>query len=229
MKKSLNLSFKRLKHRPNSINMNKLKLWRSLFCIKFVQCIDSKTLIANVDELAIRRYLQLLYSWNQKGRLQEYKNISLTGSINLAWLFWAKKYDFCLLTNQTINSKRLFLVILLNFKKWMIDHDDLKYKKLIVTMDNIAIYKTISNLIERGNKFSQIMLISVNSLQLESVGMWFSFMKHSLKTKMKFIVWKLNNKNKRGLIFESMKSISFTLMGSYFTKFYTELRQHLTF
>ena len=37
MKNSLHLSFKRWKPRPNTINMQKLKLWRILFCIKFIK------------------------------------------------------------------------------------------------------------------------------------------------------------------------------------------------
>ena len=73
MKNNLHLSFKRWKPRPNTINMQKLKLWRLLFCIKFIRSLDSEILIASVDESKISRHSQLFYSWSQKGQPQEFK------------------------------------------------------------------------------------------------------------------------------------------------------------
>ena len=227
MKNNLHLSFKRWKPRLNSINMQKLKLWRILFCIKFVRSLDKETLIANVDESTISRHSQLFYSRSQKGKPQEFKNIPFTGSINLILTILSNGAWFCLLTNQTMGSEG-FLSYMQSFKEWMSDNDYFGYKKLIVTMDNCAIHRSKRSLAEIGNMFNEIMYIPVYSPQLAPVEMWFSFIKHNLKTKMKFQVWNLNNKNRREWVFESMKSLTSKLVRSYFTKFYTEIRQHLT-
>ena len=119
MKNNLHLSFKRWKPRPNTINMQKLKLWRILFCIKFIWSLDSETLIANVDESTISRHSQLFYSWSQKGQPQEFKNTLFTGSINLVLTILSNGAWFFLLINQTMNSER-FLSNIQSFKEWML-------------------------------------------------------------------------------------------------------------
>ena len=111
-----------------------------------------------------------------------------------------------------------------SFKEWMSDNDYFGYKKLIVTMDNCVIHRRKMSLAELGNMFNEIMYIPVYSPQLAPVEMWFSFIKHNLKTKIKFQVWNLNNKNRREWIFESMKSLASKLVRSYFTKFNTKVR-----
>ena len=134
---------------------------------------------------------------------------------------------FCLLTNQAMGSEG-FLSYMQSFKEWMSDNDYFGYKKLIVTMDNCAIHRSKRSLAELGNMFNEIMYILVYSPQLAPVEMWPSFTKHNPKTKTKFQVCNLNNKNRREWIFESMKSLTSKLVRSYFIKFYTEVRQHLT-
>ena len=55
MKNNCKLSYTRCKSRPNTIDLNKVKVSRCLFAIKFSQVIDSSTLIINVDESSINR------------------------------------------------------------------------------------------------------------------------------------------------------------------------------
>ena len=50
MKSKSNLSFKRVKSRPNYIDMDRVKFIRSLFSIKFAKIVTRKALLINVDE-----------------------------------------------------------------------------------------------------------------------------------------------------------------------------------
>ena len=66
MKNKANLSFKRVKSRPNSIDMDRIKSIRSLFSIKFAKIVTWKTLLINVDESSINRKVKTSYSWGFK-------------------------------------------------------------------------------------------------------------------------------------------------------------------
>ena len=71
MKNKANLSFKRVKSRPNSIDMDRIKSIRSLFSIKFAKIVTWKTLLINVDESSINRIVKTSYSWGLKGLPKE--------------------------------------------------------------------------------------------------------------------------------------------------------------
>ena len=58
MKKSINLSFKRVKSRPYSINLDKIKSIRHLFAIKFSKIITKETLLINIDESSFNRHIK---------------------------------------------------------------------------------------------------------------------------------------------------------------------------
>ena len=63
MKKELKLSFKRVKSRSNSIDLDNIKAIRFLFATKITQIIDRNILIVNIDEVSINRSAKLNYSW----------------------------------------------------------------------------------------------------------------------------------------------------------------------
>ena len=63
MKNKLNLSYKKVKPRPNNIDMNKLKLIRALFAFKFAKLLNEDTLIINIDQSSINRHIKSNRSW----------------------------------------------------------------------------------------------------------------------------------------------------------------------
>ena len=89
MKYELNFSNKKMKPRPVRVDFDKLKWTRSLFSIKFWHIINSTTLIVNIDESSINRYIAINYSWSAKGRSSESKNTPFTGSINICLAIWS--------------------------------------------------------------------------------------------------------------------------------------------
>ena len=61
MKNELNYSYKRVKSRPNQIDMKRLRSISFLYAIKFNQTITSNTLIINIDESSLNRHIKHRY------------------------------------------------------------------------------------------------------------------------------------------------------------------------
>ena len=83
MKTLGNLSCKRVKSRPSNIEMNRIKLIRKLFALKFAKMISSEVLVANIDESSINRGIMTNYSWGIKGVPIESKNCIFSDSLSL--------------------------------------------------------------------------------------------------------------------------------------------------
>ena len=83
MKAEWILSFKRWLSRPVAADMKKIKLWRQLFPVKFIEELEPDILIANWDECSINRNTKINYSWSIKGKNNEVNNSSLVGSISI--------------------------------------------------------------------------------------------------------------------------------------------------
>ena len=62
MKNKLNLTYKRIKPRPNSINFYKVKACLQLFAFKFSQLLSKNSLVINIDETSINRHIKINYS-----------------------------------------------------------------------------------------------------------------------------------------------------------------------
>ena len=80
MKDELNLSYKKIKSRPNNVDFSKIRSARILFAIKFAKFINKNTLILNLDESSINRSIKNDYSWSLKGISKEAKNAPFVGS-----------------------------------------------------------------------------------------------------------------------------------------------------
>ena len=82
MKTKMKMSFKRVKSRPTNVNLEKIDKIRSLFAVKLSKEITSNTLLINIDETSINRFVKTNYSWGYKGKPIESRNASFTGSIS---------------------------------------------------------------------------------------------------------------------------------------------------
>ena len=80
MKTELNLSYKRVHPRPNSICLNRIKAIRQLFIVKSLQEVSIDYLIINIDETSINRHIKTNYSWSVKGISKEVLNSPFSGS-----------------------------------------------------------------------------------------------------------------------------------------------------
>ena len=61
MKNELDLTFKKVKQRPNSIYFDILRASWQLFEVKYSQSISSDTLVINLDETSIQRNINFFH------------------------------------------------------------------------------------------------------------------------------------------------------------------------
>ena len=141
LKIELNMSFKRVKPRPNTINLEVLKASRQLFAIKFTQLISKETLLINIDETSFNRHIKNNYSWSYKGIPFEAKNIPFVGSINCIMSIWSNGSWLWLLTNQTSNSSK-FELFLNHLYNWITTNKKFKMKEISIILDNWSIHKS---------------------------------------------------------------------------------------
>ena len=61
MKTELNLGYKRVQPKPNNIDLNRVKAIKQLFIVKILKKVTSDTLVINIDENSINRYIKINY------------------------------------------------------------------------------------------------------------------------------------------------------------------------
>ena len=104
MKNEANLSFKRVKSRPNNIDLKRLSSIRNFFAIKFSKIVTENTLLINIDEPSINRSVKLAYSWGPKGMPIESQNSALVGSESMIMAICSNGAWISKMINETIDS-----------------------------------------------------------------------------------------------------------------------------
>ena len=102
----LNMSYKRVKPRPNNIYLNRVKAVRKLFVINFLQDVTIKSLIINKDESSINRHIKTNYSWSLKGTNKEVVNSSISGSLSIIMSICSNGSWIGFVINTTINFQK---------------------------------------------------------------------------------------------------------------------------
>ena len=143
MKKKVNISYKKVKSRQISINMNKIKMIRNLFAVKFSQFILKDTLLINNDESSINRNTKLQYSWGFKGVPIESQNSLFVGSVSMLMAILSNGSWINFVINETINSANFswFLKILYS---WLKTKNFFGFSKVVIILDNCSIHKSNS-------------------------------------------------------------------------------------
>ena len=68
LKTNLNLSFKKGKSRPSSMNKDRHALIKSIFAARVAKEIKRFRLLINIDETLFSRFTKSDYSWLEKGK-----------------------------------------------------------------------------------------------------------------------------------------------------------------
>ena len=142
MKTKLNLSYKRVQPRPNSICLNRIKAIRQLFIVNFLQEVSIDYLIINIDETSINRHIKTNYSWSVKGISKEVLNSPFSGSLSMISSICSNGNWMNFITNSTINWDK-FLVYLDYLCKWIKDNRNFGFKEVLIVLDNCSIHKTL--------------------------------------------------------------------------------------
>ena len=153
MKNDANLSFKRVKSRPNSIDLNRINSIRNLSSIKFAKIVTEKTLLINIDESSINRNVKSVYSWGVKGLPIESQNSVFAGSVSLIMAICTNGAWISKIINETIDSENFiwFIKVMIS---WLQSHNYFEHSQIIILLlDNCAIHKSnqVAALFQRVN------------------------------------------------------------------------------
>ena len=144
-KNESNLTFKRVKSRPNNIDLKRVCSIRNLFAIKFSKVVSKDALLINIDESSINRSVKIAYSWGVKGQPIESQNISLSGSASIIMAICSNGAWISKVINETIDSNNFiwFLKILIS---WLQSNNYFEYSQVILLLDNCSIHKSDSTI-----------------------------------------------------------------------------------
>ena len=126
MKTKLNLIYKRIKPRPNSINFDKVKTCRQLFAIKFFLLQFKNSLVINIYETSMNSHIKTNYSSSLRGKQYEARNSPLVGSINWVIAILSNRNWSRLRMNHILNYDN-FEIFLMRLNCWLM-------KKIILVM-----------------------------------------------------------------------------------------------
>ena len=228
MKEEANLSYKKWKPRPNSIDLEATFMKRRLFWIKLAKMLKEETLIANTDESTIGHNSQIFYSWSPKRVPTEFKNQPFVGSINIVLTILNNGAWFWFLSNQTINSDR-FSDYISKFNEWIANRGTFGFRNLIILLDNwsshrskkcMKLFKTMDHHIVFNPQYSP---------QLAPIEMWFSYIKQQLKRRMKYQTLNLSNRFSQNTMLDTLKDLNKIIVRNCFKEFYAEVKRNLEF
>ena len=111
MKNQMRLSYKKIKPRPNNVDLTKLYFIRSLFAVKLAQSLTEETLLINLDQSSINRNIRINRSWGLTGVEIECKNSSFIGSTSMCMAILSNGSWYWLLTNETITSSKIIMFL----------------------------------------------------------------------------------------------------------------------
>ena len=223
MKIDANLSYKRCKSRPTSINLSKVKASRILFAAYFVDMLRNDTLIVNVDEATISRSLKIEYSWSIKGKSTEFKNAPFSGSVKVIMAILSNGFWFAMLTQSNIDSE-VFIEFLDLINQWIRRNCLFGYSKIIMTLDNCPCHQS-----KKTKKFMEklgykILFLPPYSPQLSPIEGVFGVLKHRLKMKYRFSAINLSSKINHDKVFNALKTFDSSQIRAYFKNFYQWIR-----
>ena len=226
MKNDLNLTYKRIKPRPNNIDFNKVKACRQLFAIKFSQLLSSSSLVINIDETSINRHIKNNFSWSLKGKEYEAKNSPFIGSLNWIMAIWSNGNWLCLLMNQTSNSE-IFSMFCRELNKWLNKNEFFDFSNVIVTMDNSSIHKW-QNVTKILNKMkAKIVFLPAYSPQFAPIEMGFSIIKSKLRKLWNKGIVKLHLKSSIIEIWRSLKHLKSKTVKKLFKNMYSRINDYI--
>ena len=226
MKTDLNLSFKRVQPRPNSINLNRVKAIRQLFILKFLNEITTDYLIINIDETSINRHIRTNYSWCLKGTSKEVVNSPFLGSLSMISSICTNGNWISFIVNNTIDWQK-FMTYLDHLYKWLKANKNFGFKNIAIILDNWSIHKTQKVKIKLNKMFSKTIYLPPYSPQFAPIEMFFGIFKRNLRSKFNSNHVKLKSKDSLSLIIQSLKTIKSSTIKKLFGIMYSSIKSCL--
>ena len=226
MKSSMRLTYKKVKPRPNNINLCKLEMIRVLFSIKITKLLNDSTLVINMDQSSINRHMKSNRSWGLRGAEIECKNSNFSGSVSLCMAILSNGSWFWLMTDETIEAQKI-IQFLWNLSKWLSNNCLFSYANILLMLDNCSVQKSkdVKELLKQLNW--TVVYLPVYSPVYAPIENCFGIMKSHLKSKFKREEIKINLKHNYAMIYEALKSIKSRLIKNLFANLYSRIRQSL--
>ena len=226
MKNDVNLSFKRVKSRPNSIDLNRINSIRNLFSINFAKIVTEKTLLINIDESSINRNVKSVYSWGVKGLPIESQNSVFAGSVSLIMAICSNGAWISKVINKTIDSENFiwFIKVMIS---WLQSDNYFENSQIILLLDNWAIHKSnqVAALFQKVNFI--ILYIPAYSPDFAPVEMCFSLIKRKLYEEWKRENIRLTLKHNYTKIHDSLISIKAITIKKMLKHLYSTVKEYL--
>ena len=138
----IGLSFKKVKPRPNNIDICRVKIIRKLFAFKLTKLISDKTLVINIDESSLNRRIPTQYTWEFKGIPIESKNSPFISSMSFVMAIWSNGAWISFMMNETININN-FLWLLMTLNHWVESFNKFGYDNVLILLDNCSFHKGV--------------------------------------------------------------------------------------
>ena len=227
MKTHMRMSFKRVKSRPNNVNLLKIGSIRRLYAVKLSKSISRKSLLINIDESSINRSVKTLYSWSFKGISNEKKNSSFSGSISWILAICSNGFWICFLINQTIDSNS-FIWFLKILNQWLIANKNFGYDEIFLLLDNCSTHKSevTQSLFKKLPYF--IYYLPAYSPELAPVEMCFSILKRNLSEQCKTEMIKLSLKYNYIKIHRSLMKLTCKVIKKMFSRFFKIIQDYIS-
>ena len=226
MKNDMKLTFKKVKWRPISIDLDRIYFIRWFFSIIFSKVVSDKVLLINIDESSINRSVKTSYSWGRKGQIIEAQNSTITGSASMVLAICSNGAWISLVINETISSDNFtwFIKIMVN---WLKSHSYFGYSQVMILLDNWSIHrsKVTKTLFEKINFITWY--IPVYSPDFAPVEMWFSLIKRALWNVCKKDNYKITISQNYTKIYDSLLQLKSVTVKKMFAHFYRIINQHL--
>ena len=226
MKNELNFTYKRIKSRPNNVNLDRLYWIRTLFSINFSQIMNLSTLLINIDETSIGRHTKVNYSWGLKGYPIEAKNIFITGSVSSWMAILSNGAWISMVTDSMFDSNR-FALFLQHLFKWIEDNKNFGFSEVMVIMDNWSIHKSANVRTLLKKQKITIAFIPPYSPHLAPIEMYFGLFKKCLISNLGKQTINIQNKDNFNRVLESFKGVNSSTIKNIFGRFYKEIQNHL--
>ena len=227
MKRWMNLSYKKIKPRPNNIDLMKLDFIRSLFAVKLANSIDEQTLIINLDQSSINRNIKTNRSWGLRGAEIEWKNSNFVRSTSMWMAILSNGAWYWLLTNETITSDKIIL-FLNQLSVWINNKSSFGFSDVLLILDNWSIQKSseVKKLMVKLNWV--VMYLPVYTQIYAPIENWFGLIKTHMKNENKSDGIKINLKQNFDKIFCALKSIKSQTIKNLFAYLFSRIREKLT-
>ena len=227
MRVEMKLTYKRVKPRPNNVDLSKLNWIRKLFSVKIAKSLSETTLVINMDQSSINRNMRSNRSWGFRGVEIESKNSSFSGSVSIWFSILSNGAWFWLLTSETIDSEKIFFFIN-HLVKWIRDNDSFNYSEILMILDNCSIQKSSKIKLQLKRLNWKVMYLPVYSPMYAPIENWFSLLKSHLKQNYKSENIKINLKQNFKTIYQALKSISAKTIKRLFGNLFARIRSNLS-